>query len=910
MSASEVFIIIKGQPKGLQIERYMLSSKGVYDIKFKSSQTTFHYKKNDVEILKECVWHDPNHCKVVVSGWEKIDITHIFSFAQGSRTHWRLKFRNGNAQDYLHGSITVTESCLSDKDAASSFNYLKRIAQTNELGKDENQNGILASQYENLNYIDDGLSAACYLNSDGYKLRHYEKPNLIYPFGCNASQIKAVERAFTDQISVIQGPPGTGKTQTILNIIANIIIQGKTVLVVSNNNSATANVLEKLDKYGIGFIVAPLGKNDNKEAFILNQPTIPQKINEWKSELTMQSVEFNLNKLRQIFVWQEELARCIQEESDVELEWEHFKQTHNVSEPHPPKTDLTSEKLLSLWIKVQTVAEKEEAVSTRFINSLITRLQWFFINLKQRLFYGEKTRIDKHNIIPWMIDLQSLFYVLRLKELSERRKTIERNLSSSNAVEITGTLSTDSMAILKSALYEKYSKLTRKIYDNVGEMSMNVNEFAAHYPVILSTTFSARFALKNYVFDYLIMDEASQVSVDTGCLALTCARNAVIVGDSLQLPNVITEQDKLKYDAIFKNYHINSGFNSSENSFLESVCHVIPYVPQTLLREHYRCHPKIINYCNQKFYGGKLLIMTHDHNEENVLMAIKTVPGMHSRGQFNQREIDVVKKEVLPLLPEDCDLGIVTPYNAQVKAFTEQLPHIETATIHKYQGREKDTIIMSTVDDYITSFSDDPNLLNVAVSRAKKRFYLVLSGNEQEQKGNLSDLVEYIRYNNCEVVQSKISSIFDYLYEQYTEQRLAFLKNSKKISEYDSENLTYQLLLNVLNEHSEFCHLRVYCHVPIRSIIRNTSLLSDDEKKYALHYSTHVDFLFVNHVTKKPVLAIETDGYNYHNESTDQHNRDLMKDHILSEYEVPLLRLSTTGSEEINKVVDRLNMVV
>ena len=41
-----------------------------------------------------------------------------------------------------------------------------------------------------------------------------------------------------NQISVIQGPPGTGKTQTILNIIANILMQGKTVQIVSNNNSA------------------------------------------------------------------------------------------------------------------------------------------------------------------------------------------------------------------------------------------------------------------------------------------------------------------------------------------------------------------------------------------------------------------------------------------------------------------------------------------------------------------------------------------------------------------------------------------------------------------------------------------------------------------------------------------------
>ena len=54
-----------------------------------------------------------------------------------------------------------------------------------------------------------------------------------------------MKAALTNQISVIQGPPGTGKTQTILNIIANLLRDKKSVLVVSNNNSATENVLEK-----------------------------------------------------------------------------------------------------------------------------------------------------------------------------------------------------------------------------------------------------------------------------------------------------------------------------------------------------------------------------------------------------------------------------------------------------------------------------------------------------------------------------------------------------------------------------------------------------------------------------------------------------------------------------------------
>ena len=98
---------------------------------------------------------------------------------------------------------------------------------------------------------------------------------IIFPFGCNRSQIEAVRNALSNQISVIQGPPGTGKTQTILTIAANLILRNKTAEIVSNNNSAIQNIYDKLDSYRLGFILAPLGRLENVRKFIDSQHDLP-----------------------------------------------------------------------------------------------------------------------------------------------------------------------------------------------------------------------------------------------------------------------------------------------------------------------------------------------------------------------------------------------------------------------------------------------------------------------------------------------------------------------------------------------------------------------------------------------------------------------------------------------------------
>ena len=113
--------------------------------------------------------------------------------------------------------------------------------------------------------------------------------------------------------------------------------------------------------------------------------------------------------------------------------------------------------------------------------------------------------------------------------------------------------------------------------------------FTREYPVVLSTTYSIKGTLStDHIYDYLIVDEASQVDLATGVLAFSCARNIVIVGDLKQLPNVLTEHDIRTSDAIWKKYSLEERYHFSTHNLLSSALETWQTAPVTLLREHYR----------------------------------------------------------------------------------------------------------------------------------------------------------------------------------------------------------------------------------------------------------------------------------------------------------------------------------
>lgn len=877
----------KFRDRSKDIETYKDYGK-IIKVKFYNNENLYTYTKNNFKIFTNPLNIEN---KIEFNLGNLYNINKILKFD----LYYKIFFNDNSTKVTSVKSLQYNSS----KNNNNIFDYFKEIANIVSI-KTEDGEALLNRAYQKILFVEKWTALYSYLNPSIKPKDKEFNSILIFPFGINQSQYQAVKNAMENQISVIEGPPGTGKTQTILNIIANLIYNGKSVSVVSNNNSATANVFEKLKQFDFDYICATLGRKENKENFIQNQNGLYPNFEYNEND----KIEANLNKnkelieqLEEFFNLQNNIAINKNILSELKIEIEHFIKQENIF--NLPKIrnikSLNSQKIMNIKIRLEEL-----------------KRVGIFLKLKLILLYGiGDFKFYKKSINEIINVYDKIYYTLKEKELNE---TIEKDskrfelLSKNNIIE---TLKNNSISILRTYLKNKYkNKKERKIF-TLEDLNKKSEKFILEYPVIFSTTYSIGKCLnKDFKFDYLIIDEASQVDLITGALALYNSKNAVIVGDRKQLPNVIPSDSLSKIEELSKKYNIASNYDYVKQSFLTSIIESLNYVNKVLLKEHYRCHPKIINFCNKKFYNNELVILTEDKGEEDVMKVYITVKGSHARGHYNQRQIEIIDKEIMPELKQKLsvdEIGIVSPYNEQKIRLQDTInnENIQIDTVHKYQGREKDAIIITTVNNQISEFIDDPKMLNVAITRSKRFLRLVVSRDICEKDGNINDLVKYIKYNNFEVIESNVKSIFDLLYKENRLARLQYLKNKKRISLFDSENIAYNEIENILK--NNYNNLGIITHIPLFRILENKNLLNKDELKYASHEWTHIDFVIYNKMDKKPSLAIEVDGYTFHKKSTAQSQRDELKNEILKKYNIPLIRLSTIGSDEKNIIKSKLD---
>lgn len=802
---------------------------------------------------------------------------------------------------------------------------------------------ILANLWENLPKAPSGSALEAYLRGTS-STQTGASDRIIMPFYSNIDQRNAIRAALENQISIIDGPPGTGKTQTILNLIATLVAQGKTVGIVAGANSAVENVVDKLTEEGYDFLVATLGSRDRVDAFCASQTIKDQNRGDWQREaqqrlkessdlITPEALRVEEERLASLWRDARDIPQLRSKLTETQRERQVFEEKVRESGrtvpdiSHLSVTGKNSETLADLLALARCLPSPG-----RGIRGLIERVRRYFA-------YGFLKGVDLGDP-DIQSAIQAAFYRAHEQELAQRLEEAEERAVGDGLAKVAAECREHSRHAFDAVLLRRFEHRSL-MHVEPSKMRDQTDKLLRTYPVVASTCFSIRNNLNAAtLLDWVIIDESSQVLLPQGMAALSKARNAVIVGDDKQLSPVFRGWDESKQEPPEARFDVRS------LSLLDSV-KMMPKsarVPNTLLKEHYRCHPDIIEFCNRTYYGGQLIPM-RDPGEDapDPLMVVYAAPGNHARhplhggGRFSQREIDIIAQlQEMQVLREgigegdnrdpnsgDFILGVVTPYRAQATRATKRIQselgdgehgRWLAETVHKFQGRGAGTVVLSTVlnaNDPAAAqdFYDDNALTNVAVSRAKDRLIVVTTNGGVRLSRNVRELLDYIEM--CDprsLVQSNIVSIFDVLYRAYSEslERYSRVKNSS--SDYSAAENVAELCLQEILAEEKYSHFEYWKQVPLKDALPHVGGLSDEQYTFVFSDSA-LDFVIRVKGSRRVFLAIEVDGWEFHGMSEEQQRRDALKDSIMNVYGIHVLRLPTIGSgeeQQIREALDRL----
>jgi hypothetical protein len=890
------------------------------EVRFARANKTYRYGADRIRVLDDPVAVPvPGGAVLRVRGtpWRKGDLSamEIWEFGRPPDAWRRILYRAGHAETHEShpaDDVEIVPDASRDGLAKEVMSYWQTIVSSRARPKGPRQEeDPIVGAYRSLQHVDPGSVLARYLAGQAPEQRSAQEW-IVCPFACNLSQQEAIRQSLGHSLSVIEGPPGTGKTETILNLIANIIIGDLgSVGVVSFSNKAVENVGEKLQARGLGHIVAELGNNEKLQAFLGAQDARNARVAEFlqsapSGPLSSSEVADVSQRLTGALEAQRRCAELRDRLDGYALERHHFQshlQTH------------TALDLGDLPLLRRSAARIIEFLAETQIDQEIGR-PGLLRRVRRYFRFGSSRGLDPGDS-EVVLALQAAFYERRISELEQELADVERSLAAQDIEGLTRAHQELSERALAAAIAARDDEIQPPL--TPGRLPRDKDGFEAfcrEFPVILSTCHSLRRRLpEGYLLDYLIIDEASQVDLLTAALAMASCRNLVVVGDRRQLPHIPGD---IPGDAVAPA----PAYDCEQHSVLSSVTELYgDAVPVTLLREHYRSHPAIIGFCNSAFYDDELIPYTESAGRSEPAMWLHTTaPGNHMRshsggGRSNQREIDVIEREVLAQAPagiEARDVAVATPYRLQaVKATGSLGDAVGTVdTVYKLQGRQQRLVILTTVlsetaGQRALRFVDDPRLVNVAVSRATDHFVLVTDHQKLPRSRHLRDLIGYIEYRYPdEQPGSRIVSVFDLLYREYDEVLGPLARRLSEDLGSPAERIIEVVVGDILAE-PEYGHLLLRSQILLRNLVPAPDTLGEDQRAFIQRRSS-VDFVIYNRVTRLPLLAIEVDGFRFHEDRPEQLRRDALKDSILKQVGIPLLRLATTGSDEERRIREAL----
>lgn len=577
--------------------------------------------------------------------------------------------------------------------------------------------------------------------------------NNLYSENINTPQIESVVKAvYSQDLALLQGPPGTGKTTVIAEIIWQLLRKDPQhkILLTSESNLAVDNALERL-KSNQTNIIKPirLGNNVQEEEglyFHIN------RIEEWSSTDYNNDLKFNTETLESedlnnnvVYNWMNRIAFA-SEQVDTENCEILQKWRKNLRKPNKNLKTIFKE---NYYNNVNVVGNTcSSAGSPSFLQSYQN-----LYNTKEIEFISKDRIITKFDVVKY-------YY------------TLKRNNRNYHAVE--------------------------KILEEV-------------------------------VFDTVIMDEASKATPPELLLPLCYGKKNIIIGDHRQLPPTLKELDDEGFQATLEEIgetNLALEWQTKADMKVSQFKKLISNAPKEIIgvfNLQYRMHPQINNVIRQ-FYledgglnpGPELIENCELHYNTNHPLSRYhgfshegfITPDIHTLwinvdeperkdgfSYVNDGEVEAIRR-VLNYIKnsdgfkeysdywisknklEENEIGIISFYAKQLGALKQMLNQVQglnvrLKTVDRFQGMEKNIIIVSTVrsnkkidfQNQIQNFSEYPNnngytknnslgfanspeRINVALSRAKR--LLIVVGNSDHFATNLiyRNVIETIKNNS------------------------------------------------------------------------------------------------------------------------------------------------------------------
>ena len=683
-----------------------------------------------------------------------------------------------------------------------------------------------------------------------------EPDELVTVAPMDDAQRNAVAQSLSSKVSVVTGPPGCGKTQVILNLLANAVLQGKSVLVSSKNNKAVDNVRDRLIRMeGLETSVVRFGSKmvkdtqtmpgldemlsvaqrlgPDREKAIANLAAAESRHKEacarQKDAKALIAERDRLSVMLPQLVEAKELA--IRNLADVETrtqqETDGFLASNVEKRVFEGRTETELEGFITPFrIKRNTFSGKYSGLGRIWVNlftkrrhaaELVNAVMSFPVGIRQRVeaitgrhspeeFRSGDAVLDLYRRVDDVLE-EGLAYLDAKVKLRQR---VENEISAARAraeeseervvecrdaldkvqakgpdemlAKAVADIQANSLAYVAATFAKKLSTQSAPQsistftgyvkngvpwrYQELEKFESDVRSFLNVCPLVALTSLSAKgsLPLAKDLFDLLVIDEASQCDVASVLPLLYRAKQVVVIGDPRQLKHISANK---KADEVAIKEHLrlvnvpylcyaeSSLWDCSRNWLTHARGNAAPL----MLNGHYRCHPKIIEYSNMQFYKtmGGLDVRTRpfEHPLKDQGCFWVDAQGRQASPRYNvnyeEVRIAIAKAEEIARLNPEVSIGLVTPFKAQAEKLhseIQKLPsdikgRITASTVHKFQGDERDVMIYSLV---VTSNSpatkinwiDEgaPNLVNVAVTRARQALYIV--GNSGYVRGHSS----------------------------------------------------------------------------------------------------------------------------------------------------------------------------